>query len=62
MTNNGQSEEIISSSETGVTEFNFYIDYDNNNLLGYSDYYYVFEKMNSDGTTKKYTYMKNWWG
>lgn len=56
-----QSEEIISPSETGVTEFNFYIDFDNNNLLGYNDYYYVFEKINSDGTTKKYTYMKNWY-
>lgn len=58
------NEDIISSSETDITEFNFWIDYDSLGKLsitGYNyDYYYILEKVNSDGTSKKYRYKKNW--
>lgn len=61
-TNSGKSEDIISTTKTGVTEFNFYIDFDNLGLTAYSyNYYYVLEKINADGTTIKYPYMKNWY-
>lgn len=60
-TNSGKSEDIISTSETGIIELNFYIDYDSVGLTNYSnDYYYVLEKINSNGTTIKYPYKKNW--
>lgn len=61
-TNSGKSEDIISTSETGIIELNFYIDYDSVGLTNYSnDYYYVLEKINSNGTTIKYPYRKNWY-
>lgn len=60
-TNSGKSEDIISTSETGIIELNFYIDYDSVGLTNYSnDYYYVLEKINADGTKVKYPYKKNW--
>ena len=60
-TNFGKSEDIISTSETGIIELNFYIDYDSIGLTSYSsDYYYVLEKINADGTKVKYPYKKNW--
>ena len=61
-TNLGKSEDIISTSETGIIELNFYIDYDSIGLTSYSsDYYYVLEKINADGTKVKYPYKKNWY-
>lgn len=61
-TNSGKSEDIISTLETGIIELNFYIDYDSVGLTNYSnDYYYVIEKINSNGTTIKYPYRKNWY-
>lgn len=60
-TNSGKSEDIISAEETGIIEFNFWIDYDSVGLTNYSnDYYYVLEKINADGTKVKYPYKKNW--
>lgn len=56
------NEDIISAEETGIIEFNFWIDYDSLGITDYSyDYYYVLEKINTDGTTKKYSYRKNWY-
>lgn len=58
--NNNDNYILIASDETGITEFNFYIDYDSTGVYGYNDYFYVLEKVSSEGQILKTHYMKNW--